>query len=57
MKHVVYTVPFSKQHDFGNFSQEKFSATNPDFETGSFTVKNVQPEDRGVYYCAVSATL
>ncbi|CAK6983134.1 uncharacterized protein LOC124855307 [Scomber scombrus] len=45
MKHIVYTVPFSKQHGFGNFSQEKFSATKPDFETGSFTVKNVQPED------------
>lgn len=56
MKHIVHTAPYNKKHDFGNFSQDKFSASKPDSETGSFTVKNVQPEDGGVYYCAISGT-
>ena len=41
-------------HDFGNFSEKKFAATKPDYKTGTFTVKNVEPGDQGLYFCAVS---
>ena len=39
---------------FENFSKEKFSATRPDAYTGTFTVKNLEPGDKGLYFCAVS---
>lgn len=52
---IVYTVPFNSQPDFGDFSPDKFSATKTEAERGSFTVKKVQPGDRGVYFCAVSS--
>lgn len=51
---IVHTVPYNSQHDFGNFSEDKFSATKTEAERGSFTVKNVEPGDNGVYFCAVS---
>lgn len=54
MKLVVHTVPYNSEPDFGDFSQDKFSATKDEAESGSFTVKNVEPEDSGVYFCAVS---
>lgn len=54
MNLVVYTVPYS-QPDFGDFSQDKFSANKTDAESGSFTVKNVGPGDNGVYFCVVSS--
>ncbi len=53
MKLIVYTVPYSEP-DFGEFSQDKFSATTNEAERGSFTVKNLQPGDSAVYLCAVS---
>lgn len=52
MKLIVYTLPF-KPPDFGNLSQDKYSANKTVSETGSFTVKNVEPGDSGVYLCAV----
>ena len=39
---------------FENFSKEKFSATRPDAYTGTFTVKNLEPGDKGLYFCSVS---
>ncbi|XP_029317020.1 uncharacterized protein LOC115027681 [Cottoperca gobio] len=54
MKLIVYTTTSNKDHDFGDFKKEKFSATKPDAESGTFTVKDVQPEDNGLYFCAVS---
>uniref|UniRef100_A0A8P4G9Z9 Ig-like domain-containing protein n=1 Tax=Dicentrarchus labrax TaxID=13489 RepID=A0A8P4G9Z9_DICLA len=52
MKQIVFTSINSK--DFGNFSTVKFSATKPDAASGTFTVKNLEPEDKGLYFCAVS---
>ncbi|KAM3594992.1 uncharacterized protein V6R79_016666 [Siganus canaliculatus] len=54
MKLIVFTTTVSKDHDFGEFSKDKFSATKPDAQSGTFTVKNLLPEDNGVYFCAVS---
>uniref|UniRef100_A0A3B3CRA9 Ig-like domain-containing protein n=1 Tax=Oryzias melastigma TaxID=30732 RepID=A0A3B3CRA9_ORYME len=49
---IVFTS--TAQKDFGAFSKEKFSATKTEAERGTFTVKEVQPEDKGLYFCAVS---
>ncbi|XP_037647410.1 M1-specific T cell receptor beta chain-like [Sebastes umbrosus] len=53
MKVIVHTVPF-KQPDFGNFSQDKYSANKTVAKSGSFTVKHVEPGDNGVYFCFVT---
>ncbi|KAM3595480.1 uncharacterized protein V6R79_024137 [Siganus canaliculatus] len=55
MKQMVFTVESSKPDFEADFRDEdKFSATKPDAQSGTFTVKNLQPEDNGVYFCAVS---
>uniref|UniRef100_A0A665W5D7 Ig-like domain-containing protein n=1 Tax=Echeneis naucrates TaxID=173247 RepID=A0A665W5D7_ECHNA len=54
MKLVVFTRMGNEKHDFGGFNEEKFSATKPNAESGTFTVKNLEPEDTGWYFCAVS---
>lgn len=54
MRLIVYTSFGINNHDFGNFSKEKFSATKPDAESGTFTVKNLVLGDKGLYFCAVS---
>uniref|UniRef100_A0A4W6CMQ9 Ig-like domain-containing protein n=1 Tax=Lates calcarifer TaxID=8187 RepID=A0A4W6CMQ9_LATCA len=54
MKQIVFTTTATPNHDFGDFSKDKFSATKPNAETGTFTVKNVEPGDKGLYFCAVS---
>uniref|UniRef100_A0A3B3ILN0 Ig-like domain-containing protein n=1 Tax=Oryzias latipes TaxID=8090 RepID=A0A3B3ILN0_ORYLA len=56
MELVVFTSTAQRggEHDFGAFSKEKFSATKTEAERGTFTVKKVQPEDKGLYFCAVS---
>uniref|UniRef100_A0A3P9BZW5 Ig-like domain-containing protein n=2 Tax=Haplochromini TaxID=319058 RepID=A0A3P9BZW5_9CICH len=54
MKLVVFTSTAKPDHDFGNFSREKFAATKPDAYTGTFTVKDLEPKDKGLYFCAVS---
>uniref|UniRef100_UPI003AAFBDE6 uncharacterized protein n=1 Tax=Centroberyx gerrardi TaxID=166262 RepID=UPI003AAFBDE6 len=51
MKLIVFTVPYS-QPDFGDFSKDKYSANKTEAQSGSFTVKNVEPGDNGVYFCA-----
>lgn len=51
---IVFTALGKKKHDFGSFNTSKFSATKPDAFSGSFTVKNIEPQDQGVYFCAVS---
>ncbi|CAK6983850.1 hypothetical protein KUCAC02_026557 [Scomber scombrus] len=52
MKLIVFTT--TQKHDFGEFSEEKFSATKPDTESGTFTVKKLESQDNGLYFCAVS---
>uniref|UniRef100_A0A8C7Y3J5 Ig-like domain-containing protein n=1 Tax=Oryzias sinensis TaxID=183150 RepID=A0A8C7Y3J5_9TELE len=55
MELVVFTsTANSGEHDFGAFSKEQFSASKTEAERGTFTVKKVQPEDKGLYFCAVS---
>uniref|UniRef100_A0A3Q4G8N4 Immunoglobulin V-set domain-containing protein n=1 Tax=Neolamprologus brichardi TaxID=32507 RepID=A0A3Q4G8N4_NEOBR len=38
------------EHDYGNFDKEKFSASKPVVESGTFIVKNLKPEDKGWYF-------
>uniref|UniRef100_A0A3Q0SUK8 Immunoglobulin V-set domain-containing protein n=1 Tax=Amphilophus citrinellus TaxID=61819 RepID=A0A3Q0SUK8_AMPCI len=52
MKLIVFTTTVKTDHDFGDFSQEKFSATKPDAYSGTFTVKNLEPKDK-VYLCTI----
>ncbi|XP_076002732.1 M1-specific T cell receptor beta chain-like [Genypterus blacodes] len=53
MRQIVFTRPSKKDHDFETyFTMEKFSATKPDAHSGTFTVKNLVPEDEGLYFCA-----
>lgn len=40
--------------DLGDFSDEKYSASKTVAESGTFTVKKLEPDDSGVYFCAVS---
>ena len=54
MKQIVFTTAYSA-HDYETgFSRDKFPAKKSDTETGSLTVKQLLPEDSGVYFCAVS---
>ena len=54
MKQIVLTKENTKPDFEPEFSEEKFSATKPDTYTGTFTVKNLEPGDKGLYFCAVS---
>ncbi|KAL7380670.1 hypothetical protein ABVT39_022091 [Epinephelus coioides] len=56
MKQIVYTSTASENHDFGDLNNGKFAATKPNAESGTFTVKNLEPEDKGLYFCAVPLT-
>lgn len=50
---VVYSV-FGGQPDYGKLPQTKYSAVKESSESGALTVKDLQLEDAGVYFCAVS---
>lgn len=54
MKLVVFTAQGREKHDFGDFIQDKFSATKTTSDEGTFTVKKLEPGDQGLYFCAVS---
>ena len=54
MKQIVFTTANSKPVFEPNFTEEKFTVTKPDAHTGTFTVKNLKPGDKGLYFCAVS---
>ncbi len=50
---IVYTA-FGGQPDYGRVPQTKYSATKDKIETGALTVADLQLNDSGVYFCAVS---
>ncbi len=53
MRLIAFTRTTDKP-DFGEFSEDKYSAEKTVAERGSFTVKKLRPDDSGVYFCAVS---
>ncbi|XP_076013810.1 M1-specific T cell receptor beta chain-like isoform X5 [Genypterus blacodes] len=52
MRQIVYSQSTKPEYEPG-FTMEKFSATKPDADSGTFTVKNLVPEDEGLYFCAL----
>lgn len=50
---IVYTV-FGGKPDYEGNSETKFSAVKDSIETGALTVKDLEPDDSAVYFCAVS---
>lgn len=52
MSLIVYTV--NGQSDYGGAPATKYSAIKDKIESGALTVNNLQLEDSGVYFCAVS---
>uniref|UniRef100_A0A3Q4M9X8 Ig-like domain-containing protein n=1 Tax=Neolamprologus brichardi TaxID=32507 RepID=A0A3Q4M9X8_NEOBR len=57
MKQIVFTTAYSTHTYESGFSEEKFPATKTNEETGSLTVKQLVPEDSGVYFCSVMFSL
>ncbi|KAL7380450.1 hypothetical protein ABVT39_018161 [Epinephelus coioides] len=49
---IVYTV-FGGQPDYGGVPQTKYSAIKDNIKIGALTVKDLQTDDSGVYFCAV----
>ncbi|KAK2878614.1 hypothetical protein Q8A67_019405 [Cirrhinus molitorella] len=52
MRLIVFTVASSKP-DFGDVDEKKFDAQKSDAKSGSLTVKDLEPEDSAIYFCAV----
>uniref|UniRef100_A0A3B3VYX6 Ig-like domain-containing protein n=1 Tax=Poecilia latipinna TaxID=48699 RepID=A0A3B3VYX6_9TELE len=48
---IVYTA-FGGQPDYGENLQSKYSAVKDSIEAGALTVKDLQPDDSGIYFCA-----
>ncbi|KAJ8340906.1 hypothetical protein SKAU_G00331970 [Synaphobranchus kaupii] len=53
---IVFTTP-NTSPEFGNFSKDRYVAEKTVAERGSFTVKKLEAEDGGAYFCAVSTRL
>uniref|UniRef100_A0A3Q0QUE0 Ig-like domain-containing protein n=1 Tax=Amphilophus citrinellus TaxID=61819 RepID=A0A3Q0QUE0_AMPCI len=53
MSLTIYT-PFGGKPDYGGLSQTKYSASKEEVESGALTVNDLQLNDIGVYFCAVS---
>lgn len=54
MRQIVFTRTNSDPDFEAEFKNERFSATKPNVENGTLTVKNLEPGDSGVYFCSVS---
>ncbi|CAI5695661.1 unnamed protein product [Oreochromis niloticus] len=53
MRLIVYTV-FGGNPDYGGAPENKYSASKAAIENGALTVNDLQQNDSGVYFCAVS---
>uniref|UniRef100_A0AAZ1X656 Ig-like domain-containing protein n=1 Tax=Oreochromis aureus TaxID=47969 RepID=A0AAZ1X656_OREAU len=53
MRLIVYTV-FGGKPDYGGAPEKKYSASKAAIENGALTVNDLQQNDTGVYFCAVS---
>uniref|UniRef100_A0A3P9BZF0 Ig-like domain-containing protein n=1 Tax=Maylandia zebra TaxID=106582 RepID=A0A3P9BZF0_9CICH len=53
MRLIVYTV-FGGKPDYGGAPENKYSASKEAIENGALTVNDLQQNDTGVYFCAVS---
>jgi len=49
---IVFTA-LGGQPDYGGSSQSKYSAIKDNAQSGALTVKDLQSDDSGVYFCAV----
>lgn len=54
MREVVFTTPSGEPKFESDFRDERFAATKPDAHSGTLTVKNLELQDKGLYFCAVS---
>uniref|UniRef100_A0AAY4AGM4 Ig-like domain-containing protein n=1 Tax=Denticeps clupeoides TaxID=299321 RepID=A0AAY4AGM4_9TELE len=52
MRLIVFTTTSSK--DFGDFKEDKYSTVKTVAQNGSFTVKSLDADDSGTYFCSVS---
>ncbi|KAI4873872.1 hypothetical protein NFI96_020426 [Prochilodus magdalenae] len=52
MERIVYITTSTSE-----FDKNKYSATKERAEDGNFTVKNVESDDSGLYFCAVDSSL
>ncbi|RXN11361.1 pancreatic alpha-amylase-like isoform X2 [Labeo rohita] len=51
MRLIVFST--TGKAEFGDVDEKKFDAQKSDAESGSLTVKDLAPDDSGVYFCAV----
>lgn len=51
---LIAFITTNNKPELGDFSDEKYSASKTVAESGTFTVKKLEPDDSGVYFCAVS---
>ncbi|KAF7650684.1 hypothetical protein LDENG_00121980 [Lucifuga dentata] len=54
MRQILYAAEMTKISYEPGFTEEKFSVTKPDVYSGTLTVKTLEAEDEGLYFCAVS---
>ncbi|KAI3367123.1 hypothetical protein L3Q82_008193 [Scortum barcoo] len=53
IRQIVFTLENEKPDFEPDFKNERFDATKPDVLTGTLILKNLQPGDKGLYFCAV----
>ncbi|KAF0043903.1 hypothetical protein F2P81_003061 [Scophthalmus maximus] len=54
MRQILFAIPNKRPEYEPDFGEEKFPATKPDAHSGTLTVTDLVPADKGLYFCAVS---